>query len=611
MIVKNMQKYGWCMLCTIVLIVITACFWGRTDELPLKFCVKNESGSTDISVYESETGDYYVFIPAYAGLDKINVVTSFGTEISLGNIELLNGMDCSSFELEQSYDFVVDKRHMGELRFYQSANVATMYIDTVTGTMEHIHNDKNYQESASIMLYTESGELDCLEMASEINGHGNSTWRLEKKPYLLSFNQSKELLDMGMSEKWILLANGYDETNLRNKIVYDFADSIGTYSGWSPECRYVDLYLNGEYAGLYLLCKKIDVGSNNLDLAPEDYLFELTWTNKIDEGDTAFDICEGMAIDIRYPYNCNTEQKDILQSHIVELEKTLLDESGKSSIIGKSWIEYIDLESWARKYLIEEIFSNFDAGRASQYFWYDMSEGVIYAGPCWDYDLVLGKYWGTTWSTPYCMLAQRNWGEDTSWYYALWQKEEFRNLVKELYGSEFRPLIQEYLDTEIRMMAENIEQAVKMEGLRWPNLYEEGTWKNSVDSMITYYQEHIEFLDSQWLDDVEFCAITLQATETYNLYVKKNTICASLPQPDELGGAGVWFIEGDDKPYDITQPVNGDIKLIAVSQDENTQNKRIFAMREYITFLSIAMIASIFVCLLMIDFSRRRKEKYR
>lgn len=82
-----------------------------------------------------------------------------------------------------------------------------------------------------------------------------------------------------------------------------------------------------------------------------------------------------------------SQMEGILQS----VENAIVSESGVDPITGKHWQELIDLDSWARKYLIEEIFASTDSGNFSQFYYYDGAEenGKLYAGPIWDFDLVM------------------------------------------------------------------------------------------------------------------------------------------------------------------------------------------------------------------------------
>ena len=97
-----------------------------------------------------------------------------------------------------------------------------------------------------------------------IKGRGNSTWFSNKRPYSLKLSAESDLLGMGQASKWVLLANSQDPTNLNNKLVMDLASRVS--SQWAPECQWVDLYLNGQYNGLYLLTEKVESHSNRLSI---------------------------------------------------------------------------------------------------------------------------------------------------------------------------------------------------------------------------------------------------------------------------------------------------------------------------------------------------------
>ena len=98
-----------------------------------------------------------------------------------------------------------------------------------------------------LCLMDTEGKTDYQGELDEISGRGSGTWFFEKKSYNLKLNGSADLLGMGAGKKWALLANVIDESQLRNKLIYDFAREIGSYSGFAPNCEHVDVYLNGTY----------------------------------------------------------------------------------------------------------------------------------------------------------------------------------------------------------------------------------------------------------------------------------------------------------------------------------------------------------------------------
>lgn len=86
---------------------------------------------------------------------------------------------------------------------------------------------------------------------TEIKGRGNSTWLANKKPYKIKLDTKSDLLGMGKNKHWVLLSNPYDSSLSRNKLIYDLAEDMGISSMSS---QWVDVVLNGEVVGNYLLC---------------------------------------------------------------------------------------------------------------------------------------------------------------------------------------------------------------------------------------------------------------------------------------------------------------------------------------------------------------------
>lgn len=96
-----------------------------------------------------------------------------------------------------------------------------------------------------------------------INVRGNYSKGRPKKPWKIKLDEKSKLFGMPSSKHWVLLANYPDATGMRNKLVFDFANRIGSLGMRST---WVDCVLNGEWQGLYLLCEHIRVGKNRIDV---------------------------------------------------------------------------------------------------------------------------------------------------------------------------------------------------------------------------------------------------------------------------------------------------------------------------------------------------------
>ena len=266
---KVIQKYLYLFLCTAVLGAIVLFGFLQTEEhLPLKFRVASEFGTEEISVFDAEDGNYYVFLPSYADMERTTIALPPSHTFTLAGIPLTDGMACGNYELETPYALTNAHEKASTLWFYQSANVATMYIDTATGTMTRIHEDKNYKEDATVTLYESTGDLHHLDMPATLKGRGNTTWDSAKKAYTLELAAEESLLGMSAATRWVLLSNTMDETNLRNKLVFDLAEKVG--GQWSPDNAFIDVYLNGEYNGCSISDIRTSVNNHLIVFAAEE-----------------------------------------------------------------------------------------------------------------------------------------------------------------------------------------------------------------------------------------------------------------------------------------------------------------------------------------------------
>ena len=103
----------------------------------------------------------------------------------------------------------------------------------------------------------------------EIRGRGNSTWGAVKKPYRIKFQQKRHLLNMKDDARdWVLLANYFDKTLIRNAVAFDIGHFIGME--FTPSVKFADVYLNNVYIGNYLVTDQVEVGKNRVDIDKMD-----------------------------------------------------------------------------------------------------------------------------------------------------------------------------------------------------------------------------------------------------------------------------------------------------------------------------------------------------
>ncbi|OPZ92661.1 MAG: CotH protein [Firmicutes bacterium ADurb.Bin419] len=128
-------------------------------------------------------------------------------------------------------------------------------INTISGS--EISSTEDYI-GAKISIINAEGTYEMTDMDTTIKLRGSSSMYAEKQSYKIKFEDKQNLLKIGdgKGKPWLLIANFSDHSLLRNFTAYSFGDKL-TGLAYTPNCRSVEVYVNGEYQGVYLLCEDI------------------------------------------------------------------------------------------------------------------------------------------------------------------------------------------------------------------------------------------------------------------------------------------------------------------------------------------------------------------
>lgn len=323
-------------------------------------------------------------------------------------------------------------------------DIPQIYISTkgraISGT--YFAKQPGGKADVGITIVDNTGKnKDVIDAASDIKIRGNSTAGAEKKPYNFKLNKKQELLGMnGKAKKWSLLANAFDKTLIRNTLVMQLASAIGL--DYTSECRFVDVYVNGEYSGNYLLIESVETGSGRIDISdPEDatnndVVLEID-NNGRDAAETFHLERSGLGVlfmlgEPEFGPD-DAENIALYQNKITNTQNLIADfETALKNDDYDAATQYVDMDSFAKFYLVNEIFRNQDFNFSSTRFY--VKNNVIYAGPCWDYDLSSGNI-GPYYSGEYKDGVTYNSfkAQEMVWYQYLMKNEKFKNLVAQYY----------------------------------------------------------------------------------------------------------------------------------------------------------------------------------
>lgn len=627
--IRVSRKGGCRILLLILLLVLLAGFIFEKEQyltsegnciLSLAFVVKKGAAEeTVIPFYSEREETYYLFLPSYADTADVSIYFEGADWVVFedeGNsYELKKNMKIPELQLNKVYqaEFVKGSETEAKIQFamMHSANLPTLFLTTQSGSMENVDADKTFSEAGSYVLMDADGTLVYADDLSHITGRGNSTWNYPKKSYSIKLDDPVDMLGMGSARSWILLSNVEDNTYLRNKITYDMAVDAGMTG--APESRYIDLYINHEYNGMYLLCEKIepgdtripmtDLGLENEKLNKEMEFAEPVYTELskgVHLGSSPKDISGGYIVErdeyskyiseisgfqssllgdlyvIKSPEYASAEEVDYISGLFADMEEAVVSEDGINEATGQFYLQYIDLKSFAQKYMIEEICKNNGGGATSSYFYKpeDTISTQIFAGPVWDYDKAYGAVDGINSSTrDLCYLTQRNEGTTLFWY--LNQHPEFREAVFDCYEKFFADYITGVLDEKIEDNISQMRCSADMDGVRWQEIYGDAeSYEQRVRVITNFLTERKEFLDQVWTEDTEVCTVHFVAPEFYRdtyMSVIKGECLTAIPMQEtgqEISGRifNGWYTE-DGEMFDMTQPLYEDTTVYAVSHE--------------------------------------------
>lgn len=339
-----------------------------------------------------------------------------------------------------------------------------------------------------------------------IRGRGNSTWDLHpKKSYRLKLDDKASLLDMPSSKDWVLIANHADKTLLRNVLAMELGASLGM--PWTPRARSVEVFLNGQYSGVYLLSENIKIAKDrvNIDELEEDdvgadkigggYLLEVDFR---EDGYTMHSAIDDLPIVFQDPDEPAPAQEAYIKDYIAQFE-TVLHSSGFADP-ATGYAAYIDVDSFVRWYLVNEVFRNVDSQLWSSCWMYKPRDGKLHMGPLWDFDLSAGN---ADYADAY--EASGWWVHDGPWFERLFQDPAFVARVREVWNeikADQLPAMLQSIHTHAAAMQQsqlnNFQRWPVLETYVWPNYAIPGSYAGEIDYLDEFLTARIAWLDKQF-----------------------------------------------------------------------------------------------------------------
>ena len=454
------------------------------DFLPIGVTTWCDEWTKEISLYVSE-GICYAFLPAYtqqSGLAYVYDEAEY--ELTLSGWAVASGVPLPDIEIDTEYELQITDKEQNVLDytmvFLQSQYLPAVFIDTQSGSMDYVDAYKGNEESGQFSCITADGEIDSQAAMNRIRGRGNTSWEGKggKNQYNVQLTDSTDVLQMGSAQNWIIQANKLDASMMRNKLAYDFAKDVGI--PYAVDSEFADMYLNGRYMGTYLVCEKVEVAPNRIDIG-SGYLLEVNFRATQESEDESYFATSRGTFVINNPDPVSDEEINDIAAYVGKAADCITEAEQSDE-----YLEYIDLNSFAKLYIVDVIGDDPDNNALSTFYYKEDTDGArLTAGPVWDFDIAFGNDERS--SEMLCSYYGEGWFEFL--YKSRAFREEVARVLQDIMESSYDKYANHYFDD----MEEYLRVSYHMNGLRWKEK------QGYIASFYSGCEDNISYLDEYFM----------------------------------------------------------------------------------------------------------------
>lgn len=471
------------------------------DIISFRFNVKDNPKQLLKDIICRVYDDHIVGIIPYLSTDKslIPIFTSSGSSVKLQDSIQISGVTQNNFHQPLTYTVTAENGSTKEytVTLYSFTELPILYLESEAPILV-----KDTWINGSMTVDPNSStEQVVTETSIELRGRGNSTWSLPKKPYRFKLPSKTSMLGMPADKKWSLLANFSDKTLMRTSVAFELGRMFEV--PFTPRSKYVEVILNGEFLGNYLLTDQIEIGENRVNIQEikknstditGGYLLEID--QRLD-ADYWFRTNKSVPVTIKSPEDITDDQFNYIRDYVQKTEDVLFGTDFTDPAEG--YAKYIDVESFINWYLVNELTKNNDAVFFSSCFMHKDKNGKLSMGPIWDFDIAIGNV----------NYNENNdfkgwWIRNVPWYKRLFEDPVFERKVAERWkGIKTAKLnaIFDHINTTSQKLKysqkENFKKWEVLYNYTWPNAVVLGSYENEVQYMKEWLTKRINWMDNE------------------------------------------------------------------------------------------------------------------
>ncbi len=455
--------------------------------------VKNGLPATMKGVFNSDSTT--ITFTTKTWIDKIDqLIPDFEAKgtVKVASTIQTSGTTTNDFRKETVYTAVAED---GSNRDYtvlfkspQASGLPVLKIDVDGG--KEITSKENYL-TADIKVSDVKDDNNSFVTRTEIRGRGNTTWGYVKKPYRLKFLEKTSLFGLPAEKSWVLLANYLDPTLIMNTVAFELGHRFGL--PYTNHYNHVELYLNGEYKGSYMLTEQVQVKKSRVNVNEKTgFLVELD-TYYDEEPKFSSNILR-LPVMIKSPEDLTDPAGyDFVKDAVNGLEEALF-----GATFPNGYQDLIDVNTFIDFMLVNDIIRNTELMHPKSMYMYKDTDSKIGMGPLWDFDWAFGYSGGghVYYTNPKEMLLKPNYtGGFTGYTFfcRFLDDPDFRTKYKarwnELYASKIATM-----DIFIDEMATQLEKSQTENFEVWNNRL---NYKEQITKMKSWLKERTEYMNTE------------------------------------------------------------------------------------------------------------------
>jgi len=401
-----------------------------------------------------------------------------------------------------------------------ASEMPKLYLN-VSGSFERVSKKEWTDCNVRLELGTKQYASGNYVGSAQVKGRGNYSWQKEQKPYSINLTEKASLLDIPATHKYAIVSTIVDESLVRNLVMYQAAQDLQGIE-FVVKAEPVEVYLNGEYNGIYTLTQRIriaDTKVNDTEATPDNiqgaYILEKTVTGKMSDDDVYFTV----------PYLTHNDTAETVvfkdpeepSKEMQEYVKTIFD-GMHDAIMSDSetaYKRYIDTSSWVDFIIMQEVSKNIDGDlKTSSFMLLNSNSQIVKFTSVWDFDLAFGQSTddnnipskGVTGcpeanTTTGFMVV----GASCPWFESLYEKSSFKQALMERY-TEYRYTLIENMGNLINRYAAYMERSVQTKKA----YVDADDVEDGVEYLQKWFKGRLSWLDKQWL---------LEDTASYGIQV--------------------------------------------------------------------------------------------